>query len=98
MNHSFSFLIQATRVLHVGNYDENELDMIYNFIIDIDNETLKDYNNQCNILAYDNDLELYLEIVLVLISIFEEKEEYEKCNSLLKKKDEITIIINDKTI
>jgi hypothetical protein len=98
MDVSFNFLLQATRVLHDGNYDENELDMIYNYIVTLDNDTLNDYNNQCNILVYDSDLDLYLEIIEVLVKIFEEKEEYEKCDLLSKKKEESLIIKNNKTI
>ena len=55
---NFNFLLQATRVLHVGNYDEGELTMIYDFITSLDNDTLNDYNNTCTILSYSNDLEL----------------------------------------
>ena len=35
---SFNFLLQATRILHVGNYDEDELIMIYNYLIALDND------------------------------------------------------------
>ena len=95
---SVSFLLQATRVLHVDNYDDDELTMIYNFVINLDNDILNDYNNTCTILSYDNDLELYIEIVDSLIVIFEEKEEYEKCELLLFKRQESVEIINSKTI
>jgi hypothetical protein len=98
MDMSVSFLLQATRVLHVDNYDEAELTMIYNFVINLDNEILNDYNNTCSILSYDNDLELYIEIVDSLIVIFEEREEYEKCELLLFKREESKEIINSKTI
>jgi hypothetical protein len=98
MDMSVSFLLQATRVLHVDNYDEEELTMIYNFVINLDNEILNDYNNTCSILSYDNDLELYIEIVDSLIVIFEEREEYEKCELLLFKREESKQIINSKTI
>jgi hypothetical protein len=98
MDMSVSFLLQATRVLHVDNYDEEELTMIYNFVINLDNEILNDYNNTCSILSYDNDLELYIEIVDSLIMIFEEREEYEKCELLLFKREESKEIINSKTI
>jgi hypothetical protein len=40
---SFNFLLQATRILHVGNYDEDELIMIYNYLIALDNEILNEY-------------------------------------------------------
>jgi hypothetical protein len=98
MDMSVSFLLQATRVLHVDNYDDDELTMIYNFVINLDNDILNDYNNTCTILSYDNDLELYIEIVDSLIVIFEEKEEYEKCELLLFKRQESVEIINSKTI
>lgn len=93
MEKSFGFLLQATRVLHIGNYDEDELKMIYNFIISLDNEVLNDYHNSSTIITYDNDLELYIEIVESLINIFEENEEYEKCLKLKNKKEESIKII-----
>lgn len=95
---NFNFLLQATRVLHVGNYDEQELKMIYDFIISLDNDILNDYNNTCTILTYNNDLELYIEIVDSLISTFEDREEYEKCIQLKNKKDESIKIIDTNTI
>ena len=90
---TFNFLLQATRVLHVGNYDENELRMIFDFMVAIDNDILNDYLNRCTILSYNNDLELYVEIIDVLISIYEDREEYEKC-MLLKNKKEQSINLN----
>ncbi len=93
-----NFLMQATRVLHVGDYDEDELEMVYEFVSSIDNEILNDYNNTCTIISYDNDLQLYVEIVDTLIKIYEEKEEYEKCEILKFKKDDSIIIMNSKTI
>jgi hypothetical protein len=98
MDMSVNFLLQATRVLHVDNYDNDDLTMIYNFMVNIDNDILNDYNNTCTILSYDNDLELYIEIIDSLIQIFEDKEEYEKCELLLFKRDESLEIINSKTI
>ena len=85
---SINFLLQATRVLNFGNYDEVELSMTYNYITALDNEILNDYFNTCTILSYDNDLELYIEIVETLILVFEEREEYEKCAKLKRKKEE----------
>jgi hypothetical protein len=67
-------------------------------MINIDNDILNDYNNTCTILSYDNDLELYIEIIDSLIQIFEDKEEYEKCELLLFKRDESLEIMNSKTI
>lgn len=91
---SLNFLLQATRVLHVGNYDEDELEMIYNFFISVDNDILNDYYNRCTILSYNNDLELYLEITDSLIKIFEGTEEYEKCLLLKYQKEESLKIMN----
>jgi len=98
MDMAANFLLQAMRVLHVGNYDETELSMVTNFMVGVDNEILNDYNNTCTILSYDNDLELYVEILDTLISIFEEREEYEICSVLKEKKEDAEIIIQSKTI
>ena len=95
---SFNFLLQATRVLSLNNYDEDELKMVYEFMIGLDNEILNDYNMNCNIVSYNNDLELYIEISETLIDIFEEKEEYEKCQQLKCKIDESKIILEKNTI
>jgi hypothetical protein len=98
MDMSINFLLQATRVLSFGNYDDVELSMTYNYITALDNEILNDYFNTCTILAYDNDLELYIEIVDTLIIVFEEKEEYEKCAKLISKKEESINIIKTNKI
>lgn len=98
MDVSFNFLLQATRVLYVGSYEEDELTMIYDFIVSLDESVLEDYHSTCTVLTYNNDLELYVEILDVLIKLYEEKEEYEKCNFLLKKKNQSNQIINNKTI
>jgi hypothetical protein len=98
MDMSVNFLLQATRVLSFNNYDEDELKMVYDFIISIDNEILNDYNMSCNILIYNNDLELYIEIVDALINIFEDREEYEKCQILIDKRTESIIILDKNTI
>jgi hypothetical protein len=88
MSDSLNFLLQATKVLHNRNYDANELNLVYDYISTIDNKTLNEYFNSGTILTYKNDLELYVEIVNSMMSIFEEKEEYEKCLELKKKKEE----------
>lgn len=95
---SINFLLQATRVLNVGHYDDVELTMTYNYLTALDNEILNDYNNTCTILSYNNDLELYIEIVDTLISVFEEREEYEKCAKLKSKKEESINIIKKNKI
>ena len=95
---SINFLLQATRVLSFGNYDDVELSMTYNYITALDNEILNDYFNTCTILAYNNDLELYIEIVETLIIVFEEREEYEKCAKLINKKEDAINIINTNKI
>jgi hypothetical protein len=91
-------LLQATRVLSFNNYDDDELKMVYDFMISIDNEILNDYNMSCSIMIYNNDLELYVEILDALINIFEDREEYEKCQLLIDKKEESLIILEKNTI
>ena len=90
-----NFLLQATRILHVGNYDEDELNMIYNFMSTIDNSILITYNESKTILSYSSDLELYVEIVGTLINIYVEREMYENCQILMKKKEQAITILNN---
>jgi hypothetical protein len=98
MEMSFKFLIQATRILQINNYDDKELKLIYEYSVSLDNEILNDYFNSCSIIGFKNDLELYIEIVEAMIHIFEEMEEYEKCFVLKKKKEESIKIINKNKI
>ncbi len=93
-----NFLVQTTRILYVNDVDDEELTMIYNFLTSIDNEVLNDYNNTCTILSYNNDLELYVEVLEAAIRIFENVEEYEKCNKLKIRLDESKIIMSKTTI
>ena len=98
MDMSISFLLQATRVLHVGNYDDDEVQMIYDYIRNLDNEIIFHYYSNKTILSYENDLELLIEIIDKMIHILEQTEEYEKC-LILKNKKEACIKINlEKTI
>ena len=98
MEMTINFLLQPMRVLHVGNYDEEELSMVYNFITSVTDDVLNDYKDTCTILSYENDLELYMEILDICIVIFEDREEYEKCQKLKDKKEEVIKIIENKTI
>ena len=98
MEMTINFLLQTMRVLHVGNYDEEELSMVYNFITSVTDDVLNDYKDTCTILSYENDLELYMEILDICIVIFEDREEYEKCQKLKDKKEEVIKIIKNKTI
>lgn len=83
---SVNFLLQVTRILHVGEFDDTEIQMIYDYLKNLDNEVLFSYFMGNNILQYDNDLQLCTEIMDNIISILESKEEYEKCQVLLNKK------------
>ena len=92
---SINFLLQATRIIHIGNYDDTETRMIYDYLRNLDNSTLNDYFGTYSVLNYNNDLELYVEVVDKMIKILETEEEYEKCQVLLNKKEESLDIINN---
>ena len=73
-----SFLLQATKVLTLGDYDSRDMKMIYQFLITLDYDEMIEYNMTSSILSYETDLHLYIELVDVMIKMFEDKEEYEK--------------------
>ena len=85
---SINFLLQATRIIHIGNYDDTETRMIYDYLRNLDYDILNDYFITNSVLNYNNDLELYIEVVNKMIEILEEAEEYEKCQILFNKKEE----------
>lgn len=75
-----------------------ELRMVTDYVLSLDNEILKDYFNTCTILSYDNDLDLYIEILDNLMKIYEKREEYETCEKLKIKKEESLLITKEKII
>ena len=85
---SINFLLQATRIIHIGNYDDTETRMIYDYLRNLDNDTLNDYFTTSSVLNYNNDLELYVEVLNKMITILENEEEYEKCQILFNKREE----------
>jgi hypothetical protein len=93
---SINFLLQAIRIIHIGNYNDTEIRMIYDFLRNLDNCILNDYFNTYTVLNYNNDLELYIEVVDKMIKILEYEEDYEKCHVLYNKKKESLDIINIK--
>ena len=95
---NFNFLIQATKVITIGAYDESELELILNFLIAADEELLSELNDTCSLISYDNDLMLFLEILEALLVIYEDREEYEICEIIKHKIDDVHDIINKKTI
>lgn len=96
MDVTFNFLLQATRVLNIGRYSENELNMIKKFLLTLDSDSLNRYYNTQTIITHNNDLELFLEIIDALIVIFEGIENYEDCHLLKLKRNEAINIINTK--
>ena len=95
---SISFLLQATRILHVGNYDDNEVRMIYDYIRTVDNEMIFNYINTKTIISYDNDLGLLIEVIDRMMVALEKTEDYEKCLVLKNKKEQCLKINLEKTI
>lgn len=95
MNVTINFLLQVTRILHLGQYTEEDLEMSYNFVTSIDKDVLIHYLNSKTILSYNSDLELYIEIINSLINTYEMSEEYEKCDKLKNKREEAIKILNN---
>ena len=93
---SINFLLQAIKIIHIGNYNDTEIRMIYDYLRNLDNVVLNDYFNTYSVLQYNNDLEFCIEVIDKMITILEEKEEYEKCQVLLNKKEESLDIMKTK--
>jgi hypothetical protein len=90
---SINFLLQAVRIIHIGNYDDTEIRMIYDYLRNLDNVVLNEYALTNSVLQYNNDLEFCVEVIDKMIKVLENKEEYEKCQVLLNKKNESLEVI-----
>ena len=75
---SFNLLLQTIKSLDVNNHTKEDLDMVYEILLSIDNDTLNHYHSNNSIFIYDNDLDLFIVIIKIVILIFEEKEQFEK--------------------
>lgn len=89
---SFDFLMQATRVLNLDKYDDFDINIIYQWVNLLSDETLHKYNWTNTIPSYVSDLELLVDIINSLINIYESNENYEKCNVLFKLKNKIKMM------
>jgi hypothetical protein len=94
---SINFLLQAIKIIHNGKYDNTDIRMIYDYLRNLDNVILNDYLSSNSVLQYNNDLEFCIELIDKTIKVLEDKEEYEKCQVLLNKKEEALDIINIKS-
>lgn len=92
---NINFILQSMIILSQDNYTEDELRMVYDYILFLDYETLFTYYMKNTVDGYDNDLIIYIEVINKAIKIFEQSEEYEKCYKLKIKRDESLEIINN---
>lgn len=90
---STNFLLQALRILHSKNFTEDEIRMIYDFLKSVDDEDMNEFYNNCSLITYGCDLELYVEVIDMILKVLEESEEYEKCLILKNKKQKSLDII-----
>ena len=85
-------------VIKSNNYTEDEIRMLYDYLLNLDNEIVFSYYCNNNIRGYENDFIFFIEIINDLIKIYEEVEEYEKCNKLKTKKIESEKMINKEKV
>lgn len=91
---NINFIVQSLLILKHGQ-TEDELRMVYDYLLFLDYNILIMYFNNNTIPGFQNDLYIYIEVVNETIKIFEKMEEYEKCFKLKLKRDEALKIIND---
>lgn len=89
------FLLQTLVIFEKENHNDENINMIYKFLTNLDNEILNDYYLTNDVIPFQNNLDLCILVIDTMIKIFEENEEYEKCGYLKNKKDEAIKIINN---
>ena len=91
---NINFIIQSLVILNQDHTDD-ELRMVYDYLLFLDYNVLFSYYTNNTIRGYQNDLYIYIEVVNKTIKVFEEIEDYEKCYKLKNKRDEALKIINE---
>lgn len=80
--------MQVIRLFQLKNYTKDELKMAYDYLLTIDNDILNLYINNID------DIEVYIVALVLMLEIFEEDEEYERCHQIKNKIDSAREIIN----
>lgn len=84
---NINFIIQSMKILIQDNYTDDELRMVYDYLLFLDYDTLFSYVLKNTLPKYENDLFILIDVINKLIKIFEKTEEYEKCYKLKLKRD-----------
>jgi len=92
---NINFIIQSMLILKQDNYNDDELRMVYDYLLFLDYDILFSYFMNNTVKGYDNDLCVYIEVINESIKKFELSEEYEKCSKLKLKRVQALKIIND---
>lgn len=91
MDISLNFIVHSKKLLETKDYDEKDLDLISEYLLDIDINTLIMYNSTQTFLNNENDLGFYLSVLNLALFANENEERYEYCLRLHNKKK---LIIN----
>jgi len=91
---NINFILQTLIILS-KDHTEDDLRMVYDYLLFLDYTILFSYYMNNTIKGYENDLYVYLEVVNKAIKVFEKLEEYEKCYKLKLKREESLKIINE---
>ena len=90
---SANFLYRALKTIREGNYNDNEIRMYFDYIKTFDDKKMNIFLDSYSSSEYNNDLEIYIELIDNLNEICEANEDYEKCVILQNKKKESLDII-----
>lgn len=92
---NINFIQQSLLILKQDNYDDDELRMVYDYLLYLDYDILFSYYMNNSIQGYENDLNVYIEAINETLKKYEITEEYEKCHKLKLKRDDTFKIINE---
>ena len=73
---NINFIIQCMIILNQDSVSDDEIRMIYDYLLFLDNDTLISYFFKNTVPEFDNDLYIYLLVVSETISVFEKIEDY----------------------
>jgi hypothetical protein len=94
MDETFSYLLQSARLISINKATEEDYDFITELTLSVEDELILKYNSTITIPKIGLDYNLFIKLCRFLLKHYEEKEEYEKCKTIIDKMNSSEKLIN----
>lgn len=90
-----NFLLESVKIMNKKTQTDDEANTVFVYIISTELEELKEYKRKNTIISFENDLELFINVIDKLLLYYEVSEEFERCDCLYNRKKLCELIMKD---